>query len=84
MVLWVDCFQNFALAAAAAKAAPLRLPWFLTVCAVLCKVWSYESSQAHLRICLRIAAEQRGDLLAQLYDESCRKEWGERALRGAP
>ena len=55
-------------------------------CVHLCQAWQYVSSQVHLRICLQIAgearAEKRNPMLAQIYDELCRKAWAECAFRG--
>ena len=55
-------------------------------CCSICKVWSYVSSQTHLRICMQIGAEARAEKkhfqLAQIYDEMCRRKWAERAFRG--
>ena len=36
---------------------------------------------AHFRTCVEIASTQR-HVLAQIYDELCRKEWSEKAYRG--
>ena len=46
-----------------------------------CQIWSYTSSQAHLRVCLEIAAT-KSLALAQHYDELVRKDWAERSKRG--
>ena len=50
------------------------------------QVWQYRSAMAHLRICMEIAvgahSENRGHVLAQIYDELCRTSWAEKSLRG--
>ena len=50
------------------------------------EVWKFHASQAHLKVCLKIAAtaatEKRRSFLAMLYDEIARKEWAEKATRG--
>ena len=54
---------------------------------IFVQTWSYVASQAHLRTCLQVAAESKSERrsyqLAQIYDEHCRRQWAERALRGA-
>ena len=68
VIRWTSAFLNMALAADAVG------------------TWKYPSAMAHLRTCLQIAGtagtEHRRGVLAQLYDEICRNEWAERALRG--
>ena len=70
MVRWIAAYQNLQLAEAANE------------------LWDYTASAAHLRNCLEIAAgsqnEGRRHTLAQIYDETCRKEWSEKAFRGDP
>ena len=91
MVRWIAAYQNFALAAAAA-ATEVRFTQslfhvkFKTQAFLAWQVWPYTAAMAHLRICMEIAtssvSENRRHVLAQIYDELCRREWSERALRG--
>lgn len=88
MIRWIAGFQSMALAAAANEVtcvwdspASLRVRVFSDL-----QIWPYTASMAHLRICMEIAitshCEERSHVLAQIYDELCRKEWAERAYRG--
>ena len=61
--------------------------WLVRVAFILLQAWQVVSSQEHLSICLQIAteakAEKKNAMLAQIYDELCRKAWAEAGLRGA-
>ena len=88
MIRWIAGFQGMALAAAANEVSFIHVAHASLRCARVfyIQVWPYTASMAHLRICMEIAVtshcENRSHMLAQIYDEICRKDWGEKAFRG--
>ena len=86
IVRWIAAFQDMALAAAATEVRQPVTKHAHCSHITRAQTWNYTASTAHLRICMEIAAnaknEHRTGVLAQVYDEVCRKEWAERAFRG--
>ena len=63
------------------RSAASVLPAKCSASACPCQIWTYTSSQAHLRVCLEVAAT-KSLALAQHYDELVRKDWAEKSKRG--
>ncbi|CAK0793421.1 unnamed protein product, partial [Prorocentrum cordatum] len=68
--------------------AAFRLPASYAIGAAVADQLAYVSAMAHKQICMRVATNARlggrKAHLGMLYDESCRKDWAEKAAAGVP